>query len=493
MKLGEAMTTTHQPALQQDLALPPAPDGLAGRRPSPATVLKFFGPGAVIASLTIGSGESILASREGAVFGYAVLWALIAAVIAKGAIVYQSNRYIVLTGEHPMTRFARVFPGPRGWFAALLAVICFMSFPGWSSGVARALGDYLSLLGAGAALPWAFAVLVIAAVVSFLGGYALMERIQVVIAGAMTLLVLVAVFVAQPDWLGVLGGFVPGGLEYQGFVGSAYPEIAERSVYIELAVFLGGIGGGMYDYIGYTGMMREKRWGMLGHRDVDAISDYYSASADPRSAVPLATTAENRERARAWSRAPMIDLCAAFVALSIIGAAFIINGATILAADEVVPEGNDVLSYQSAFFGTVAPIFEYFYVVAIVMVLFGTVYAMWEAYTWTAYESLGALSEKIRKRGQRALRPWVYGWTFVGASAMLLTGADFVSLITPASIVGGIIACGIYGFGLLYVDRRNMPAEFRMSRLLTTLVTLGSVFLAVAGGIALADYAGLLG
>lgn len=462
-----------------------------GRRPSLATVLKFFGPGAVIASLTIGSGESILASREGAVFGYAVLWALIAAVIAKGAIVYQSNRYIVLTGEHPMTRFARVFPGPRGWFAALLAVVCFLSFPGWSSGVSRALGDYLSQLGAGPALPWAFAVLVTAAFVSFLGGYALMERIQVVIAGGMTLLVLVAVFVAQPDWLGVLGGFVPGGLEYQGFVASAYPEIAERSVYIELAVFLGGIGGGMYDYIGYTGMMREKRWGMLGHRDIDAISDYYAA-CEPRSVVPLSTSTENRERARAWSRAPMIDLCAAFIALSIIGLAFIINGATILAADEVVPDGNDVLSYQSAFFGTVAPVFEYFYVIAIVMVLFGTVYAMWEAYTWTAYESLGALSEKVREAGQRSMRPWVYGWTLVGASAMLLTGANFVSLITPASIVGGIIASGIYGFGLLYVDRRIMPAEFRMSGLLTTLVALGSVFLAVAGTIALADFAGLL-
>ena len=92
------------------------PRELARRRLSLRTVLRFFGPGAIIASLTIGSGESILASREGAVFGYAVLWALVAATIAKGAIVYASNRYIVLTGEHPMMRFARALPGPRGWF-----------------------------------------------------------------------------------------------------------------------------------------------------------------------------------------------------------------------------------------------------------------------------------------------------------------------------------------------------------------------------------------
>lgn len=485
------MTTIQNRSAEKRLALPSAPEGLMGRRPSASSLLKFFGPGAVIASLTIGSGESILASREGAVFGYAVLWCLVAAVIAKAAIVYASNRYIVLTGEHPMTRFARVFPGPRGWFAALLAVICFLSFPGWASGVARALGDYLSILGAGAALPWAFAVLILAAVISFVGGYSVLEKAQVTIAGLMVVLVLVAVFVAQPDWLGVLGGLVPGGLEYQVFVLNKYPDIAEISVFVELAVFLGGIGGGMYDYIGYSGMMREKRWGMLGHAEVDAIADRY-AESDPKETLPLETSEDNLARARGWARAPLIDVAAAFIALGIIGAAFVINGAAILAPQRSVPEGNDVLSAQSEFFSVVSPVFEYFYVVAIVMVLFGTVYAVWEAYSWTTYESLAALSRKVRVAGQRKVRPYVYGWTFIGASAMLLTGADFVQLITPASIVGGIIACAIYGAGLLYVDKLNVPAPFRMSTLLRVLVLVGSIFLGIAGTVALLSFFGVV-
>lgn len=485
------MTTTQNRSAEQRLALPRAPEGLMGRRPSASSILKFFGPGAVIASLTIGSGESILASREGAVFGYAVLWCLVAAVIAKAAIVYASNRYIVLTGEHPMTRFARVFPGPRGWFAALLAVICFLSFPGWASGVARALGDYLSLLGAGAPLPWAFAVLILAAVISFVGGYSLLEKTQVAIAGLMVVLVLVAVFVAQPDWLGVLGGLVPGGLEYQVFVLDKYPDIAEISVFVELAVFLGGIGGGMYDYIGYSGMMREKRWGMLGHAEVDAIADRYADGA-AKATLPLETTDDNVAQARGWSRAPLIDVSAAFVALCIIGMAFVVNGAAILAPQQAVPEGNDVLSAQSEFFAVVAPVFEYFYVVAIVMVLFGTVYAVWEAYSWTTYESLAALSRKVRVAGQRKVRPYVYAWTFIGASAMLLTGANFVQLITPASIVGGIVACAIYGVGLLYIDRLNLPEPFRMSKLLKALVLIGSVFLGIAGTVALLSFFGLV-
>jgi Mn2+/Fe2+ NRAMP family transporter len=473
------------------LRLPEPPSGLRKRRVTFVTALKFFGPGAIIASLTIGSGESILASREGAVFGYAVLWAVVVGSVAKGALVYASNRHITLTGEHPMMRLAKVLPGPRGWFPALLALICLMSFPGWASGVAVALGDFLESLGAGNATYFAVGLLVFAAVLSWAGGYAMLEKVQVAIAGMMVVLVLVAVFVAQPDWLGVLGGMVPGDFGYAPFVADKYPDIASTSVWVELVVFMGGLGGGMYDYIGYTGMLREKKWGMLGHREIEAVGDRL-AKLGARDRIPLATGPEDMAKARAWSRAPMFDMLAAFVALGVIAAAFMINGAAILGEKQQVPEGNDVLTHQSQFLASVAPVFEYFYIVAIVMVLFGTVYAVWEAYSWSTYESLAAVSEKIRERGQRGIRPFVYAWTGVGALLMIASGASFVDLITPASIVGGVFACGIYGAGLLYVDKVNMPQEHRMSTVLRVLVAVGSVFLTVCGVIAMLSYAGVV-
>lgn len=182
-------------------------------------------------------------------------------------------------------------------------------------------------------------------------------------------------------------------------------------------------------------------------------------------------------------------MLAAFLALGVIAAAFMINGAAILGEKQQVPEGNDVLTYQSQFLASVAQIFEYFYIVAIVMVLFGTVYAVWEAYSWTTYESLAAVSEKVRERGQRGIRPFVYAWVGAGALLMIATGASFLALITPASIVGGVFACGIYGAGLLYVDKVNLPPEYRMSTLVRTLTALGSVFLTVCGVVAMLAYA----
>lgn len=470
------------------LRLPEPPTELRRGRFSVATVLKFFGPGAIIASLTIGTGESILASREGAVFGYTVLWAVLIGTVAKGALVYASNRHITLTGEHPMMRFAKVLPGPRGWFPVLLALICLASFPGWASGVAVALGDFLASQGAGNSTAYAVGILIFAGVLSWVGGYALLERVQVVIAGLMVVLVLVAVFVAQPEWLGVLRGLIPGSFDYAPFVADKYPDITTTSVWVELVVFMGGLGGGMYDYIGYTGMLREKKWGMLGHEEVDAIGRRLAA-AKARDPIPLATGPDDVAKARAWSRAPLFDMIAAFLALTVIAVAFMINGAAILGEKQLVPEGNDVLTYQSQFLASIAQMFEYFYIVAIVMVLFGTAYALWEAYSWTTYESLSAVSEKVRLRGQRGIRPFVYAWTGIGALLMIATGASFLALITPASIVGGVFACGIYGAGLLYVDKINLPKEYRMSPLVRTLVALGSAFLTVCGVVAMLSYA----
>ena len=77
-------------------------------------MLRIFGPGAIIASVTIGSGETVFASRGGAVFGYAMRWCFGGGGLMKFVQVYTSARYITLTGEHPIERW-KYLPGPQGW------------------------------------------------------------------------------------------------------------------------------------------------------------------------------------------------------------------------------------------------------------------------------------------------------------------------------------------------------------------------------------------
>ncbi|MDQ4083852.1 MAG: Nramp family divalent metal transporter, partial [Actinomycetota bacterium] len=397
---------------REAIRIPEPPENLRGRM-SLGTALAFFGPGAIVASLTIGSGETVFATRVGAVFGYAVLWTAFITLIAKGALVYASNHYITVTGEHPMSRFARIFPGPRGWFPILIGVLAIASFPTFASGLSVALGTYLQeQLGLGNSQVWAVVLILLAAALAYLGGYGPLEKVQLAIVTLLVVLVLVAMFVSRPDWLGVLGGLIPNIPEYQPWVAEKYPDLVARPVLVELVVFLGALGGGMYDYVGYTGLLREKKWGLLGHREVDAIEDRIS-NLGRGEQIPLSERPEDVRNARQWTLAPLGDTLMSFAALGIFTIAFVVNGVSILGETQRVPEDENILTYQAEFLTAITPIFRFFYPVAIIMVFFGTIYALWEVYNRTAYESLGAVSERVRRAGAGRVRPFLYAYVAI--------------------------------------------------------------------------------
>ncbi len=474
---------------REAIRIPEPPENLRGRM-SLGTALTFFGPGAIIASLTIGSGETVFATRVGAVFGYAILWTAFITLIAKGALIYAANHYITVTGEHPMSRFARIFPGPRGWFPILIGVLAIASFPSFASGLSVGIGTYFEDLGWGSAQVWAIGVILVAATLAYLGGYGPLEKVQIAIVGLLIVLVLVSMFVTRPDWLGLLGGLIPSLPEYQPWVAQKYPDVAARPEFVELVVFLGALGGGMYDYVGYTGLLREKRWGILGHRDVDAIEDRIS-NLGRGEQIPLSERPEDVRNARQWTLAPLGDTLMSFAALGIFTIAFLVNGVTILGEQRQVPAEDKILTHQQQFLEAIAPIFKYFYIVAIIMVFFGTIYALWEVYNRTTYESLGAVSERVRRAGAGRVRPWLYLYVAVAGILLVLTGLDLVALVTPSTIVGGILAGGIYSFGLLYADRVALPPGYRLGPVARVLLIVAAIFLTVAGLVALIDYLGI--
>ena len=63
--------------------------------------MRVFGPGAVIASLTIGAGELIFSTRGGALFGSRILQLFTLVLLLKWVLVYSAGRHMVLTGAHP--------------------------------------------------------------------------------------------------------------------------------------------------------------------------------------------------------------------------------------------------------------------------------------------------------------------------------------------------------------------------------------------------------
>ena len=123
------------------IVYPPLPEdlqqGLSWRS------IKYFGAGAIVASVTIASGESLFAARSGALFGYTFLWCFVAALVMKGVQVYSGGRYMVLTGEHPMTHWAYL-PGPKNWVPITIALLSLVCFPFWQAGLPLMLGNILN-------------------------------------------------------------------------------------------------------------------------------------------------------------------------------------------------------------------------------------------------------------------------------------------------------------------------------------------------------------
>src|SRR6185369_12783001 len=74
-------------------------------------ILRRIGPGMILASSIVGSGELIATTVLGAQVGYAALWIIILSCLIKPAIQAEIGRFTIATGETGLAAFNKV-PGP---------------------------------------------------------------------------------------------------------------------------------------------------------------------------------------------------------------------------------------------------------------------------------------------------------------------------------------------------------------------------------------------
>ena len=124
-----------------------------------------------------------------------------------------------------------------------------------------------------------------------------------------------------------MGAVVPSLPSYPDWVEAKYPSIASRTMVVEMVAYMGVIGGGVQDYVGYVGMLREKAWGLIGRREGDIGQE----------AVPLAQDEENVKLGLRWLKAPMIDSFVSFSSVLVFTATFLTLGAALLHPQELAP------------------------------------------------------------------------------------------------------------------------------------------------------------
>ena len=497
--------------------LPPLPKALTHR--SALGWLSLFGPGAVVASVTIGTGELIFSTRGGVLFGYNILFLFLFISLLKWALVFGTAKHILLTGIHPFRRMMEL-PGPRGWLIMMLLIMICIVQPIWMSFHSSTLGNYFALLTGttsslhgGAQFLWAILLIGLVVTLCFAGGYTIMERIQIAVVAGLMVAAVASLIMYSPDYIAMFTGFfTPVFNDYPAWIQAKEPDVFETPKWVELTTYVGVIGGAAFDYMAYTTWLRVKRWGYAGSNP-PTESEIQEIADDPQ------------HPARTWLKAPVIDCAISFSLIIIFSAVFVTSGVELLGPEEQLPSSSNMLGQQSEILTAVHPSLYHLYVAGAILTMFGTLYGTIEIGVAIVTEILRsfnrAWTNANRQRIERAVLIWqssfavlvillmfnhvysanklaaetAYATPSSGAGKLLTDGTDITTLIKsesalaskettnaevvsaepkqrspkeiilnvlrPVNLFTGVLACGIFCFANFWIEKKTMPVELQ--------------------------------
>ncbi len=357
--------------------------------PPPVSIrgsLAYLGPGIILASSIVGSGELIAATRVGAEAGFALLWLIIIGCAIKVAAQIEIGRTTITWGRTPLQAFDSV-PGPRmagrGWVYwgwAIMTALILVQQGGILAGVSQTLSGGVPLTDTGrmwnrvydkaasarvaeasairdgdvekAAILrleieeleerkkqlttpidgtiWAIVVAVSTSCLLAYGRYRVIERLAIILVGGFTLVTLAALVMLQfdPTWSISQSEFV------KGLIPSVPHAAAGRSPLVAALATFGIIGVGAAELMFYPYWCLEKGYG--------------------RAIGPRDSSVEWADRARGWMRVMQLDAWASMVVYTVVTVAFYLLGAATLGRLGLLPEGDEMVRSLGAMY---APVF----------------------------------------------------------------------------------------------------------------------------------------
>ncbi|HEX9935347.1 MAG TPA: Nramp family divalent metal transporter, partial [bacterium] len=313
-------------------SIPTPPKGLA--------ILAMFGPGLVWCSDMIGSGEVILTTRNGAVFGIGVLWAILVGIFLKYWIGVAGARYTVCTGEGMMDMFDRI-PGPRHWVVWIVLVIQLLSGSIATSALASASGVFLHELIPVSSSAAGWLVCIAALSVVWSGGFTVLKAVMsalvaIIIIGV--LYVAVTVFPSLSELMKGASFSIPSvpdwAVSKAGFNANPWREILP---------LMGWIAGGFASQVWYTYWVMGEGFGMTHGRGYGKPADLAGLKAVD---IPLA------RKIKGWCRVVYVDAAIAMTITTVVTIGFLIAGAGVLRPQQLAPQGEQVAFTLSRLFSS---------------------------------------------------------------------------------------------------------------------------------------------
>ena len=348
--------------------------------------LAHLGPGIVLASSIVGSGELIATTIVGAEAGFVLLWLIILGCAIKVAAQIEIGRTTLTWGRTPLDAFNRV-PGPRflgmGWIYwgwVFMTALIVVQQGGILAGVAQSLSGGLPVTSAGRewnrlhdeaadmrvaeaavrrrgdaaeadaiharleivtqemkSLPsppdetiWAVVVGVVTAVLLGVGRYRLIERVSILLVGTFTLVTLLSLVMLQcdPAWA------ISSGEIMSGLIPSLPPAVGGRSPLVTALATVGIIGVGASELMIYPYWCLEKGYGQ---------------AVGPRDDSPAWAA-----RARGWLKVMQLDAWGSMIVYTTVTICFYLLGAATLGRLGLRPGGGEMVRTLGAMY---APVF----------------------------------------------------------------------------------------------------------------------------------------
>ena len=394
-------------------------------------IFRRIGPGLILASAIVGSGELVATTVLGAENGYTLLWLVLVSCAIKIVVQNELGRYTIATGETTLEAFDRV-PGPRFrvswvvwlWFVNVMMVM--FGVGGMMGAISEVLNTVFPAMSINA---WVWIVNFVTVVLLVVGRYELVEKVAMGLVVVFTLLTMSCVLLLfkHPEyfsWTEVINGL------------SLHPP--QGGFVTAVTVF--GITG-----VGATELVMYPYW---------CIEKGYARFTGRRE-----NTAAWQNRAHGWIKVMGVDVLNSMVIYTVSTVAFYLLGAGILHSMGVVPQGAEMVNMLSNMYTeTLGPWSRDLFLAGAVAVLYSTVFAGTAAHSRLFADFMaimGAYDKHSYSARLRVTRIFV-------VILLFLPSMTFMFLQEPLLMVkiGGVseaLMLPVIGFSTIYLRYAHLP------------------------------------
>lgn len=474
--MAQPAVETSNRSREQAVDIPPLP----GQLEEPwswrklGRMLKSFGPAAILASMSIGAGETIVVVRTGAWARYDLLWVVLLSCLAKAVfITYLLGRYTAVSGESVGQRLVRL-PGPRGWFLLLIVAAEVLFAPLAWVAIAKPCGSlahhFISsdtlrpLAGGGFGSVfyenlYTTIIILAALVVGLTHTYKRLEREQLIFCGILVAGTLAGTAMVWPDlWAAATGTLLRIGRLPESMPPWA-PEEARKFPFLHLATVFAYVGGSVSGYIAYAHWVSIRGWGLTGHPDIGRIR----ALASHRSRIDyLPDDPEQRRRLRLLASPLRWDIALGALVLFLISASFMVAGAATLYERQSCFSGWNLLTDQASIWRNIHPWLVPVYYITVLAALWGTLTALLDVYACVTFEFFSAIWPR-RRWNYGAIRWLIAGSIFAEAAIFIWADVGFDVVTELAGFFVSNLAVAALAVAAIHLNFQ-LPPAYRASR-----------------------------